>query len=623
MRLNRSTFSVAPSSSRFTTRRQVLAVVIMIIIVAFSSAGLLIHDELKKQINFLSDQLNQKSLELKLRVKRYEFIPYSLSLDDKITNFLSKPIKTAKEQEALSHYLHAIQQQTGALAIYLLDEQASVIAASDIASEVSAIGKNLSYRPYFHDAKPGETLGYFGVGTTNSVSGYYQANGIFVEGVKLGVVVVKINLNEYLNNRTVGYQTVLLDRNNIVACSTHPEWFYHALESLPLSESDQINREKRYSNNIIKFPDVKRKLSLGDASGVIGFNEKYFIYTYQCIPEIKMVLAALLPIQDIIEAVLPGLVIVNLIFIFILILLYIAKQKNQITKLKLERQQTLEEQNGELEFLIAERTRELKIKSEFLKAEIKERIDTETMLRNTQKELVHSEKLAVIGQLSAGLAHEINQPLSAISMMSANTLKFMDIGEMDEARENIKRILRSVDFIAQLSNQLRTFSRTGDDTLSPVSIKVSIDNAMLLLSHRFKKIGCKFIRASQYVDVWCMCNHLRLEQVLVNLISNALDAVMVNDSDREIYVRWFINGDYAVIEIEDNGVGIAPEIAGSIFEPFFTTKSNHGLGLGLAISADIIKSYHGTLRATNGEQGACFILCLPQVENHSKELNDD
>lgn len=138
---------------------------------------------------------------------------------------------------------------------------------------------------------------------------------------------------------------------------------------------------------------------------------------------------------------------------------------------------------------------------------------------------------------------------------------------------------------------------------------------MLLLSHMFKKIGCKFIRASQDVDVWCMCNHLRLEQVLVNLISNALDAVMTNDSRRVIFARWFIDGDNAVIEIEDNGPGISSEIAESIFEPFFTTKKNHGLGLGLAISADIIKSYQGTLHATNGEQGACFTLRLPLAKS--------
>ncbi len=615
MRLNRSTFSGAFPRTRSTTRRHVLIVVIMIIIVAFSSAGLLFQKELRKQINFLNSQLNQKSLELNLRVKRYEFIPYSLSLDERIIRFLSKSNRSAKEQAELSHYLQAIQQQTGALAIYLLDEQASVIGASDIDSEPSAMGANLSYRPYFREPQPGETVGYFGVGITNSVSGYYQANGIFVDGVKLGVIVAKIDLNEYLNNRMVDYQTVLLDRNNIVACSTNPEWFYHALEALPSLQSDKINREKKYYNNIIKFPDFKRKLSFGDNSGVVRFNEMYFIYNYQCIPEIKMVIAALLPMKSIILNVLPDMIIINLAFIFILILFFMVNQRNQITKLKLEKQQVLEEQNENLEFLIAERTKELESKSKSLQAEIKERINTEITLRNTQNELVHKEKLAVIGQLSAGLAHEINQPLSAISMMSANTLKFMDIGEMDEARENIKRIVRSVDFIGQLSNQLRTFSRTGDDAVSPVSVKVSIDNAMLLLSHMFKKIGCKFIRASQDVDVWCMCNHLRLEQVLVNLISNALDAVMTNDSRRVIFARWFIDGDNAVIEIEDNGPGISSEIAESIFEPFFTTKKNHGLGLGLAISADIIKSYQGTLHATNGEQGACFTLRLPLAKS--------
>nr|WP_246379515.1 ATP-binding protein [Pantoea pleuroti] len=108
-----------------------------------------------------------------------------------------------------------------------------------------------------------------------------------------------------------------------------------------------------------------------------------------------------------------------------------------------------------------------------------------------------------------------------------------------------------------------------------------------------------------------MCNNIRLEQVFVNILSNALDAVIENQTEKIVTAEWAIENNFAVIKIEDNGVGIAEENSGKIFDPFFTTKLNRGLGLGLSISADIIQSYNGTLSAGNGKAGACFEIRLP------------
>ncbi|MFT4427847.1 ATP-binding protein [Enterobacter hormaechei] len=555
-------------------------------------------------------------MELTLRVKRYEFIPYSLATSEHINHFLIKEVKTSADYESINSYLSSITKQTRALALYLLDEKANVIASSDEDINKSAIGYNLSHRPYFQIVQPGKTIGYYGVGISNSVSGYYQANGIFINGVKKGVIVAKINLNQYLKTHSANYHTVLLDRDNIVAFSSNPEWFYHTIRRLSSEKNDSIIKEKRYYDHKILGLDVKREITLENQSGIAYVNNVHYVYHYRHIPAMEMMIVGVMPLKKVALNMLPLLLAINLAWALIIVFLYVINQRNQIIKLKQEKQDVLESTKERLETLVHQRTNELFKRTTQLEAEVKEREATEAVLRNTQQELLQKEKLAVIGQLSAGLAHEINQPLAAISMMSANALKLIELGAADEAKDNLERLIRSVDFIGQLSNQLRSFSRTGDDIVGPVSVNASVDNSMLLISHRFKRNNCQFIRLSPDVDIWCMCNNIRLQQVIVNILNNALDAILDSNSERFITANWYSDNEYAVIEFEDSGMGIPPENLKNIFEPFFTTKKNHGLGLGLSISAEIIKSYNGLLTATNGKQGACFILRLPLVKNN-------
>lgn len=587
---------------------------ILISITAFSF--LIIYFSISNQIDSLKSELQQKSMELTLRVKRYEFIPYSLATSEHINHFLIKEVKTSTDYESINSYLSSITKQTRALALYLLDEKANVIASSDEDINKSAIGYNLSHRPYFQIVQPGKTIGYYGVGISNSVSGYYQANGIFINGVKKGVIVAKINLNQYLKTHSANYHTVLLDRDNIVAFSSNPEWFYHTIRRLSSEENDSIIKEKRYYDHKILGLDVKREITLENQSGIAYVNNVHYVYHYRHIPAMEMMIVGVMPLKKVALNMLPLLLAINLAWALIIVFLYVINQRNQIIKLKQEKQDVLESTKERLETLVHQRTNELFKRTTQLEAEVKEREATEAVLRNTQQELLQKEKLAVIGQLSAGLAHEINQPLAAISMMSANALKLIELGAADEAKDNLERLIRSVDFIGQLSNQLRSFSRTGDDIVGPVSVKASVDNSMLLISHRFKMNNCQFIRLSPDVDIWCMCNNIRLQQVIVNILNNALDAIHDSNSERFITANWYSDNEYAVIEFEDSGMGIPPENLKNIFEPFFTTKKNHGLGLGLSISAEIIKSYNGLLTATNGKQGACFILRLPLVKNN-------
>lgn len=603
-------------------KRQQFILIIIIFSAVLISGCYIIINEVKNQKKLLRQQLNDMGLALNLSIKRYEFMPYSLSHDDNIVSFLRQK-NDCKQAKEMNQYLMSIQARTSALSIYIMDNDGVIVSSSDFSRCDSAIGFNVSHRPYFVNSDSKKTIGYFGVGVSNSIPGYFLVNSVIWNGVKIGAISVKVNLDALINARNGSGETILLDQHNVIASSSNSSWFYHSLEPLNYSQRQQISEENKYRVDFIPKLDYRIIIKNAGGLGIVNVSGSYYIKSEIYIKGINMILVRLLPIGTIFHTLWPMIGMIIALFALCTISLRMITQRNQILWLKLENQQALQKANRTLENLVMVRTYELDKKTRNLEVEIKERINSENILRSMQKELLHNEKLAAIGQLSAGLAHEINQPLAAISMISANAMRFIEVGDWDEAKANLERIGRLVDFIGQLSNQLRTFSRVGDDSVNSVSLKISIDNAMLLLSHRFKTNNFTFTRIPPPSEVYCLCNNIRLEQVLVNLISNALDVVSNGNALGRITAKWYQDDDFAVVEIEDNGPGIALDVIEHIFDPFFTTKTSHGLGLGLAISADIIKSFRGSLSAVNVENGARFVLRLPLDKNCKLENIDD
>ena len=276
-----------------------------------------------------------------------------------------------------------------------------------------------------------------------------------------------------------------------------------------------------------------------------------------------------------------------------------------------------------LEKLVEERSSDLKLKNSALQNEIRERVLSEQRMKTLQKELIRNEKLAVIGQLSAGLAHEINQPLAALSTYSANAIRFLEKADYESVNFNLNRMVQLVERIGLLTSELRSFSRPSDGKGQVVSVTKCIENSVLLLSHQLEKRTIKLIRDEPAEPLFCSCNQLRLEQVIVNLISNAIDALEGHDHP-QILARWFADEQSVHIQISDNGGGLSDTVLERLFEPFFTTKTTKGLGLGLAISADIIKNYQGTLHAENNEQGgALFTITLMKAAVTEQEMKHD
>ncbi len=285
----------------------------------------------------------------------------------------------------------------------------------------------------------------------------------------------------------------------------------------------------------------------------------------------------------------------------------------QRLRLRRERERrTLARTRDQLERNVERRTRDLVETNRRLSTEIDERRRAEANLRQTRDELVQAAKLAVLGQLAAGINHELNQPLAAIQAYAENARRFIERQRHQDADHNLAQIIELTGRMAEISAQLRQFSRKSSETLSAVSVASCFDYALRLFHSRLDNAGVQVERHWGSEDIHVLADTVRLEQVLVNLIGNALQA-MAGVRDPRLILSFAASGDNVKIEVGDNGPGIGDDNLERVFEPFFTTKSRgSGLGLGLSISSRIIDDLGGRLRAGH-RQGGCalFTITLP------------
>lgn len=250
-----------------------------------------------------------------------------------------------------------------------------------------------------------------------------------------------------------------------------------------------------------------------------------------------------------------------------------------------------------------QRARELHQANVDLTSEIERRRQAETELRETQAELVQAAKLAALGQLSAGIAHEFNQPLMAMKSYTHNALRYLERGDIDKGREKLGDIERLIKRLAKTSNHLKTFTRRPQDVLVRHDVKEVVSNALILFKERIERQGVELVMQHPPHPVHVMTEPALLEQVLVNLVSNALDATGPVHPGR-LTIRISKTEMLARIEVEDNGEGIAEGLEGKLFDPFFTTKPpGEGLGLGLSISYNVIRDLGGRLEIKRREEG--------------------
>ncbi len=267
-----------------------------------------------------------------------------------------------------------------------------------------------------------------------------------------------------------------------------------------------------------------------------------------------------------------------------------------------ERRRTLSVANAELEERVQARTQALEDANTALRFEVVERQEAEAALKRAQAELVQAGKLSALGQMSAGISHELNQPLMAIQQFAGNGAQLFDRGDAEAARDNLGRISDLAARAARIIKNLRAFVRNENEPMGKVDLVAVIDTAVELTAARLRADAVTLDWQRPEAAVFALGGEVRLSQVFVNLINNAADA-MTGQPDKRIKV-WLEDGEALRVTVSDTGPGIAdPE---RVFEPFYTTKAvggGDGMGLGLSISYGLVQSFGGQIRGVNDPGG--------------------
>ncbi len=251
-----------------------------------------------------------------------------------------------------------------------------------------------------------------------------------------------------------------------------------------------------------------------------------------------------------------------------------------------------------------------------------------TDLRNSEKQLVQASKLATLGEMATGIAHELNQPLGVIRMASSNSIKRIEKGHLDPdyLSKKLVRIEEQTERASQIINHMRVFGRKADGKMEPFDLRDSLSEVASLARAQLQTLDIALKTTLPEETSFVMGEKVLFEQVLLNIISNARDAITSQDrTDGSVTVAAATNeGGSHVIEVSDNGGGIPEAVLDKLFEPFFTTKEpGKGTGLGLSISFGTIRDMSGTISATNTDEGACFRIVLPRLEGAEEEIREE
>ncbi|MEP2717531.1 ATP-binding protein [Pseudophaeobacter sp.] len=252
---------------------------------------------------------------------------------------------------------------------------------------------------------------------------------------------------------------------------------------------------------------------------------------------------------------------------------------------------------------------ELRVLNARLQREIAERERMQKTLAVAEQSLAQSSKLAALGEMSAAVSHELNQPLAAMKTYLAGARLLLNRNRPEEALASFGRIDDLIERMGAITRQLKSYARKGGDAFSPVNLGDALASSLSMMEPQLRQRHVKITRILPEDPVFVMADRMRLEQVMVNLLRNALDATKsVEEPEVEILLAA---GETATMSVRDNGIGI--EDFGSLFDPFYTTKqAGDGVGLGLAISSGIVNDLGGRLSARNGQKsGAVFEMQLP------------
>ncbi|MFT7772634.1 sensor histidine kinase [Roseateles sp.] len=580
----------------------------LLMVLGFVLAHRLSERSGREQLSALStERLELYASNLAAELGRHASLPSLLAIDPTLQALLQAP-DDEQARRAASRMLARVNVRAGTHQIFVATPQGEVLAASEALSAPARLAEALAQgRVHFFAADPG-------TGSTD----FYLLHPLRQAGQPAGVIVVRFNLAPLeatwvdLGLRSQGERILVADDQDVVIMSSVQAWKYAVLDHADPSRRQALQASARYPQAIGPDLDLPASLEVHQGqqvklplpgSGAASGAKPMLAQQRQIVP-LGLRLVALSDLTEVRQraqyAAWGGAAFGASIG---LLVLYLSSRRRALRQLT-QAQAALRQTHAQLEQLVDSRTAELRQTNAALKTQIEQRLQTEG-------ELLQASKLAVLGQMSAGLSHEVNQPLTALRALARNSIRLLESGRQDAVSANLQIMDDMVERMSRITSQLKSFARKADEQVAgAVALLDCVHNALLLLEHRSRTMGLQAeVDVPAGLRVRAEAN--RLEQVLVNLFGNAIDA-MQQETERRLRVRAVAQegGRRVLVQVQDSGSGVGEEELAHLFEPFFTTKpAGEGLGLGLVISAKIVQEFGGTLRAErlgNGEHGMSF-----------------
>ncbi len=477
--------------------------------------------------------------------------------------------------------LISVQQEIGVASILLLDADGRVVSATNR----NVLGTSYRSAAYFVAAQRANDTIFTATPREAGVGfDFNYSRALRSDGKVRGVIVVTVDLAKYERTWS-GLQdaVVVTDSEGVVILSTVPAWRGRVLADAlaanePLSALSQAL--KATTGWARPVPDAYiQGEAVMKTEARISFRG-WRIVTFTDYGSVREKVNGILALE------IMGFAILMSITFYLL------------SRRAWSRSASLQRESAELRMLNAR-----------LQREIAEREKVEANLQVAEQTLEQSSKLAVLGEMSAAVSHELNQPLAAMKTYLAGARLLLQRRRPEEALSSFQRIDDLIERMGAITRQLKSYARKGGEAFEPVDLRACVSSALAMMEPQLKARVVKITRGLPRQPVMVMADRIRLEQVIINLLRNALDATKdVRSPQIDLLLSA---GETATLTVRDNGHGIAD--LDNLFEPFYTTKKpGEGVGLGLAISSGIVGDLGGRLTAHNGEEGgAVFEMQLP------------
>lgn len=515
-------------------------------------------------------------------LRRNAIVPQLLARDAALIAALN-----AQDYSQSSQRLISFVDEIGAASLMLLDKDGRTVAATDR----NRLGENHRETPYFVDALRANTTVFTAIARETGNYSFTYARRMESTGETVGVIVVEVDLAKFERAWAgISDAVMVTDSAGTIILATEPRWRgltpQEALERQPADGAIERAIRATADWTAQEADAYLRGEAVMRIDGRIPFRG-WTLTTFTTYASVRERVNAVLALEIMGFAILTALV------------FYALSRKTALRMALFQREST-----------------ELRALNARLQREIAERERVQKNLTVAEQSLEQSSKLAALGEMSAAVSHELNQPLAAMKTYLAGARLLVNRNRPDEALSAFHRIDDLIERMGAITRQLKSYARKGQAVFTPVDMAGALASALSMMEPQLKSRRVRISKILPDQPVMVMGDSMRIEQVLVNLLRNALDATKsVDDPEVEIILAA---GETATLSVRDNGHGIAD--LESLFEPFYTTKQpGDGVGLGLAISSGIVSELGGRLTARNGEDGgAVFEMQLPVLNEKTE-----